>query len=447
MDEKSSAVEPSLKKRKSRFDSVTPILLAPTIGNDTDSLISSHQIADFVHFHSQQCTDGGNVLRTSSDVAVQDVVDDNVQILQSPVVIPPRSIAELATEYIRIQQQSQYLSSPEFPATVFDDQPCKPVPDPPVILKDPLLCGKIERGVLNSLAYIERLDMIAAGLLPRDGLTAGASGNGTGTKRPVFKQMKGKCGVSGGGGVRGPAGIGMRNCVQSFTSEQAAAAMDIVDKHKQQKTANHMESSTLSSSSSSSTVMVNNTSIYITGIPPEFTESDLHAIFGAIGKIKKTKLYRLKPAAPAEVVHTQSHKGDGLVTFTNPHDAKMACLQFNNRDFGEGYALKVVMADWGDKGTTGVGTGKSNIATGFSGTVPDSIVPACKRLLPYPKLLSLAPALYVGALLPVPCEAFKFPIVVLQNIYPLPLAVPFGGVAVVNMAEHKSMLVELQVSS
>ena len=73
--------------------------------------------------------------------------------------------------------------------------------------------------------------------------------------------------------------------------------------------------------------------VYITGLPPDTTESSLAEYFGSIGTIKldkKTKklkiwLYRDKS--------TGNLKGDGTVSYEDPFSAASAIEWFNNKEW------------------------------------------------------------------------------------------------------------------
>lgn len=85
-------------------------------------------------------------------------------------------------------------------------------------------------------------------------------------------------------------------------------------------------------------------SIYVSGLPLDFTQEELEILFSQQGKIKKSKLYTDRNG---------KLKGDALITFYKAELVTSACVQFNGLDIGDGYVISVVKADFG----TGAGAG------------------------------------------------------------------------------------------
>jgi hypothetical protein len=447
-----------------------------------NTIPTADQISELIKLHSQQSClaqsnrphpelpgsdHGGRVSSLSTAAAAVGRIENDSSV--------SGSITGLVAEHFKRQQQANdqqaFLSvegggvpgSSVVSYASFAD--VEAVLEPPIILNDPFLCSKIERGMQNSFAYLDRQDRIASGLLP-------ASHSGSGNKKTQVRQMTVK--PRRIASSSSTAGIGTGYCAQSRTSAQMAAAMDIVGGNKDRGPHGLTATAGIEhSATSASTAVPHNTSVYVSQLPLDFDEGDLHAIFGAIGRIKRVKMYKksvgelgVDSSAPIEGTCSSNlceNNGDALITFASHHDARAACLQFNNRDFGEGYSLSVAMADW-SKGKGGFrqgiatsGDGDRNIDTCGAPAVYAPMPAPTKDCLwtcgdgeyycrlPYPMrpALSLAPALYWGVVLPPQSQVFVLPVVILTNLHPLYRAI---DASFSSRSAYDDMLVELQVS-
>jgi RNA-binding protein FUS len=73
--------------------------------------------------------------------------------------------------------------------------------------------------------------------------------------------------------------------------------------------------------------------VYVSGLPPDTTESSLAEYFGSIGIIKLDKKTKNKKIWLYRDKGTGELKGDGTVSYEDPFSAASAIEWFNNKEW------------------------------------------------------------------------------------------------------------------
>ncbi|KAL8427996.1 hypothetical protein Efla_007871 [Eimeria flavescens] len=91
-----------------------------------------------------------------------------------------------------------------------------------------------------------------------------------------------------------------------------------------------------------------NTSIYVSGLPPHFTETDVAELFKKAG-VFKVDADTLQPKIRLYVDEAGRPKGDGLVAFVHEASVDTAIKYFNDYAVSDSHTIKVVRADFSKK--------------------------------------------------------------------------------------------------